>query len=287
MRRFLLALTLMLGLAAPTLADIVHLVGGGALEGQVVSEDKGGLVVRTANGTTIVVPREQVREIERGASVEELHRARLRRIDPRDAEARYALGLWLKSLRRPDLARREFLAVLLVSSEHRFARAELGQVRSKGEWVSVDAAAAGFNGALGGDAGGSRTRALPGSDVREVAVYELGCSPELAKALIDARSRDRSRAKAARALLADLSEEPARLSELVRSGSPAGALVWAGIAGQQEAEAVGGGCHGGAARPELPEPSQLDPARLESLLAAHVEQKLAPVLKILIPELSR
>lgn len=283
MRRSLFSLILWLGLAAPTLADVVHLVGGGALEGQVVSEEKGLLVVRTANGSTIVVPREQVREVERGASVEELHRARLRRIDPRDAEARYALGLWLKSLRRPDLARREFLAVLLLSPDHRFARGELGQTRHKGEWLPIESTPAGFGGTtLTRDDRERSQQVLPGGDLRELLSFELGCSPELAGALVEVRGRDRARARAARALLQDLAAERLRLSAAVRGQEPGGALAWAGVVANQEGGTWRGGCHG---RRPAPAAAELESASLEALLEGHVERKLAPALKVLVPEL--
>lgn len=275
-RESLCLLVLSLGLALPAAADVVHLVEGGALEGQVVGEDREGLVVRTAAGTTIVVPRAQVREVERGATVDELYRARLRRTDPRDGEARYALGLWLKSLRRPDLARREFLAVLLLDPEHRFARSELGQVRRAGEWIAVEAAQAGFAGALA-QSGSQVDRALPGADVREVLTFHLGCSPELAAALVDARGRDRARAKTARALLQG-DQEPERLLASLRAGGTAGALAWDAIL---RARQLGGGCHAILA------PAQLDPATLERLVREHVQASLQPALTSLVPDLLR
>jgi hypothetical protein len=121
-------------------ADVVRLTSGGAVRGEVVSETRTEVVVRAAGGTT-VIPRHEVESIERGrpgdrvadaSGLEAEYQARLAGIDPRDPEARYALGLWLKAMRADALARREFEAVIALDPAHRFARDELAREEATG-----------------------------------------------------------------------------------------------------------------------------------------------------------
>lgn len=155
--RFFTLLTLLSGLAvvvgavAPARADVVRLTSGGTVRGEVVSETRAEVVVRTAGGTT-VIPRHEVESIERdgpadradaragGAGVEVEYQARLAASDARDPEARYALGLWLKSVRARALARREFEAAIALDPAHRFAREELAREDASGRAAGVTAA---------------------------------------------------------------------------------------------------------------------------------------------------
>lgn len=143
-RLFTLAATfaVVIGAFAPAAAraDVVRLTSGGAVRGEVVSETRTEVVVRTAGGTT-VIPRHEVESIERGgpggrvadaSGIEAEYQARLAAIDPRDPEARYALGLWLKAMRANAQARREFEAVIALDPAHRFARDELAREEATG-----------------------------------------------------------------------------------------------------------------------------------------------------------
>lgn len=273
---WLTVLALALASATVAFADLVHLKDGGALEGQVVGEAPDRLVVRTAAGTTVVVPRGQVLRVERGMTVEEQHRARLRKADPRDAEARYALGQWLKSLRRTDLARREFLAVLLVEPDHRFARSELGQVRKGGTWVEVEAQGCGAGSpalpSRDAGTGAGASREAPTGEVSELLVSNLGCSPELAAALVDLRGRDKARARAARGLLQDLEAEKTRLAATLGGQGPATDRAWRGILRAR-----------GESFMQIPG----DRAAIEAAAAEHVSGILGPALSTLAPDLAR
>ncbi|MBX3467892.1 MAG: tetratricopeptide repeat protein [Planctomycetes bacterium] len=133
------ALLLAAGAAAPARADVVRLTSGGVVRGQVVSETRTEVVVRTASGTA-VIPRREVEAIERddagaadpGAALAAEHARRLAALDPRDPEARYALGLWLKARGAHALARREFEAAVALDPQHRFAFEELAGARRAG-----------------------------------------------------------------------------------------------------------------------------------------------------------
>ena len=263
---------LALASAAASFADVVHLNDGSTLEGQVVGENGDRVVVRTAAGTTVVVPRPEVTRVERGMSVEEQHRARLRKVDPRDPEARYALGQWLKSVRRRDLARREFLAVLLVEPDHRFARAELGQVRQEGRWVEAEPAAT-SSPSLPSQAGGMASRlerAGPASEVSELLVENLGCSPELAAALVELRGREKARARAARAILQDLRGEEERLAAALSASGAATDRAWRGILRAR-----------GESFLEIP----CDAAAIREIAREHVARHVAPALATIAPDL--
>lgn len=157
-------LVLAVGLA-PARADVVRLTSGGVIRGEVVSETRAEVVVRTASGTA-VIPRREVEAVERepvgsADALEAEYRARLRSIDARDPEARYALGLWLKARGALSLARREFEAALRLDPTHRFAREEL-------------------------QAGAARGRAAPGA----TAGSSLASRPEVTRALEALRAGD-------------------------------------------------------------------------------------------------
>lgn len=77
-------------LAGPAPADIVHVVGGRTLEGEV--EEKGDQVIVKMRGGTVVLPRSRVAEIERVAPPKDAFAARFAALTDGDANAALALA---------------------------------------------------------------------------------------------------------------------------------------------------------------------------------------------------
>ena len=84
------------------LADIIYLEDGGKIRGEIVKETDHEVVIKTSFGSTHVVPRDEIRSIEReGDPVRELD-DRWKKLSPHDADGFAALGDWAKHL--PALA---------------------------------------------------------------------------------------------------------------------------------------------------------------------------------------
>lgn len=171
----LLTLTLagLLSLAAAPAAraDQVILTSGGRVRGKIVRESRRAVTIRTRGGTT-VIPRDEIDRIERGATIFDKYKQRLKKIDGSDPEAHYSLGLWLKKEGERSLAKKEFQRVLELDEDHRFAREELGFVRQDGVWIERSA--------LKASAAQPRAR-------RESSQFKTPCSPQLAQALSTAK----------------------------------------------------------------------------------------------------
>jgi len=250
MTRFARGLAVFVALAAasPAIADVIHLNTGGVVKGEIVRQNRREIVVRMESGTTTAIPRTDIERIVAGASPEEMYRERLDRIDPSDPEARYALGLWLKSIRCPELAEEEFLATVELEPDHRFARLELGHVRQDGEWVERATVEASAEVDAEATARRERRRAL------------RGASRVLNQAIEDLRSDDADARADAWAVLGDEEAEARRMVAALVGGSQG---AWSAL------------------RREVPAAEELDPelATEEELLPlalGYVEAKVRP-----------
>ena len=135
MLRFLLFLSAVL-LCAALLGDIIHLDGGGFVEGEIVDEDEDRVVVKTKFGE-MSIPRGRIVRIERGTN-EEIYKKRLKELKDDDTEGHFELGLWAKRVGLASYAKERFRYVLKLDPDHEFARLELGYRRLKGKWVSEE-----------------------------------------------------------------------------------------------------------------------------------------------------
>lgn len=131
-----LTLASLLLLVGVTRADVIYLSSGGIVKGTIVKKSPDSITVRTAGGSTSIIPMSEVERIEEGASPEAMYRERLAKIALGDAEGHYQLGLWLKKINCRELAREEFQKTIMLEPEHKFARDELGYNRDQvGRWV--------------------------------------------------------------------------------------------------------------------------------------------------------
>lgn len=123
-------------LAGPASADIVTLADGRVLEGSV-----------TVSGTTVIirhrlgevrVDRSQIVKVEETDDVwDQLDRLRAE-LAQGTADERYRFAVFCRENGFADDARKAFLSVLRVDTDHPGARAALGYVKVDGRWVTVE-----------------------------------------------------------------------------------------------------------------------------------------------------
>jgi len=118
-------------------ADILHLKSGGKIEGKVVGEKDGVLVVRTRFGTQRI-PRADVLRIEKKATLEEEYEARASGLDPEDGAGHLALARWCRENGLPGRARTHFERVVALDPANAEAQEALGRVQHDGRWVTPE-----------------------------------------------------------------------------------------------------------------------------------------------------
>jgi hypothetical protein len=118
--------------AAPALADVVHLKSGGRVEGVVA--DEGDALRVTHRFGTVVVKKADVAGIEKKATVEERYAERRRTADPADPDDLVELGHWCRENGWESQAVKEFEAALRMDADHRGAHTALGHEYFEGAW---------------------------------------------------------------------------------------------------------------------------------------------------------
>lgn len=215
--RATIAVALFFGLGSAVRADEIHLTSGGVVRGKVVKKNSRELVVKTLSGT-MVVPRDEIDKIVKGESVVEKYRKKLRKINKKDAEARYSLGLWLKSKKAHRYAKKEFKRTIELDPEHRFAREELGYVRKDGQWVLRNAKPA----SAGKGRSGARSRA---KQRRRGFRFATPVSEQLGKALGNIRKKKLETRRAAWSVIRDGKEVERLMKVLTAEKAPGQAKV--------------------------------------------------------------
>ncbi|MEZ0230210.1 MAG: CAP domain-containing protein [Planctomycetota bacterium] len=216
------------GLAAASLllavgvarADVIYLSSGGIVKGTVVKETGDTITVKTAGGSTTVIPRAEIERIESGGSPEQMYRERLKKIPLGDAEGHYQLALWLKKINCKDLVKEELQKTIMLDPEHKFARDELGYVRDKaGRWIlpqeKLEDEPAGST-APASTAPEPKAEPTPEPKAVEVKLDQNGFSPELSMTMASLAAKDAAARDAGFAKLdAAVESESARLVELL------------------------------------------------------------------------
>ncbi len=128
---------LILLLAVAAVADTVVLKNGLRVKGDV--EERGDKIVVRLAGNTWSFEKDQVREIQAGATLQEEYAAKADALAAGDAAGWYRLGLWARE-KRLAKARVAFERVIEIDAGHRAARRALGFERVGDEWLSATAA---------------------------------------------------------------------------------------------------------------------------------------------------
>ena len=114
---------LILLLAVAAVADTVVLKNGLRVKGDV--EERGDKIVVRLAGNTWSFEKDQVREIQAGATLQEEYAAKADALAAGDAAGWYRLGLWARE-KRLAKARVAFERVIEIDAGHRAARRALG-----------------------------------------------------------------------------------------------------------------------------------------------------------------
>lgn len=136
MNRRLRILLLAACLAAPALADVVHLKSGGKIEGEVVRAD-GGVIVKLPAGE-VRISDAAIARIEKKPSVLEEFKKRAAALKANDAAGHFALAQWAAKRRMKDEAQVLFQQVIVLDPNHAGARAALGHRLVNGQWVTEE-----------------------------------------------------------------------------------------------------------------------------------------------------
>lgn len=123
--------------SAPSLADEVHLKGGGRLSGVIVERTPTTLVLETAPGR-IGVPLARVERIVTAHSPLAEYNARAARVAASDGPAWLALAHWAQAQGLATAARQAAERVLALDPHNEEAQRVLGNVRFDDRWMSPD-----------------------------------------------------------------------------------------------------------------------------------------------------
>ncbi len=104
-------------LASVVYADVIHLRGGGTVEGEIIEETKVIVKVKTTYGI-ISFRKNQIVSIEKRVTDEEIYKKKASKIEPDDPAMHYQLGLFCIKKGLNDYAIKEFEKTLKLKPEH-------------------------------------------------------------------------------------------------------------------------------------------------------------------------
>ncbi len=136
MSRILFILSTLLVLSAGALGqDVVELLDGRRVAGNITSETDDEIVLETKTGTRVIAVRD-VRSIERRGAIADEFASRLQSLGKWDVEGYLELARWCTLKEHGEGARRCYQIVIGIDPDHRVAREELGFRRYDEEWLS-------------------------------------------------------------------------------------------------------------------------------------------------------
>ena len=118
----------------PARGDILHLSGGGLLEGRVTREGEGYRIV-TRHGSS-VIPSAQVVRLETRPLPEDEYAERAGTLAADDAMGHYALGLWCRQNNLSDQAKTHFETAVRLDPSLEGAWRAMGFLRDGSEWIA-------------------------------------------------------------------------------------------------------------------------------------------------------
>ena len=126
-------------LAAPALADVVHLKKGGRVEGAIVSEDRNGVTLDVSMGR-ITIPMQSVLRVEKKTSALSEFRRRLDALDTLDLRAHIELARFATDQALRGEAKAAWARVLDLDPGNAEAHRQLGHVVMDGVYMDEDQA---------------------------------------------------------------------------------------------------------------------------------------------------
>ena len=114
-------------------ADVIHLITGGRVEGEVIEENDDYVVVRTYGGIITSIEVERVEEIERKPTRWQVYTEKSKEIDPYDADAHWKLAKWCDSQGLYREYKVEIELTLSLKPDHKEALAAYEKLRRRAE----------------------------------------------------------------------------------------------------------------------------------------------------------
>ena len=139
MKRWIGLVSALLALAMTASADIVHLKNGKKIEGEVISNSGGKVVVKTKFGTT-ELKEADIERIEERANPKEEYKKRLEAVADGDVDALMELYAWAKGEELKRESTEVLRKVIKADPDHENARRLLGYVQYDGKWMTKKAA---------------------------------------------------------------------------------------------------------------------------------------------------
>lgn len=135
MKRIAYALAVFGLLLTTARADVIHLKSGGKVEGTILKKTETEVVVQTIIGPQTLAMSDIV-SIERKSSPMEVYRDMAAKVEEKDADGHFALGLWCTDQKLFGEARKQFEAAVAADPNHKSAREKLGFVSKDGKWLT-------------------------------------------------------------------------------------------------------------------------------------------------------
>jgi hypothetical protein len=125
-------------MAAPAMADTVHLKGGGQIRGVIVERTEDSVTVDIGGGGTVTARMSSVVRIEEDRSPLQDFRERADAIPEGDVEAWRELARWATDNALMSQALRAYSEVVAVLPDDEEANRALGRVKVNGQWMSEE-----------------------------------------------------------------------------------------------------------------------------------------------------
>jgi len=134
-RRIILVAAALCVVAMPGLADVLHLKDGGKLEGEILREEGGKIILKTRFGV-VPVERSRVARIEKKLTVLQDYGQRRKALAPDDADGHYELALFCKKHGMIKEEKALYPQVLEIDDQHPGANRVVGNVEHDGTWMT-------------------------------------------------------------------------------------------------------------------------------------------------------
>jgi hypothetical protein len=120
-------------------ADVFELANGGRIEGRPLEDQESdtALVIETAAGARLTIPRSQIQRVDSASEAETEYEA-LARTSPDTVDAHWKLAEWCRERDLRDKADAHLSRILELDPDHAEARRLLGYRKAGGQWMSRD-----------------------------------------------------------------------------------------------------------------------------------------------------
>jgi len=135
----ILLITLLIGATSASRADVVHLKGGGKLEGRIVERTESSVEVDIGAGS-LTFPMSSVDRIEEGRSPLDDYDDRTRDLAANDRDGWLELARWASGVGLGTQSLRAYQHVLTIDPKDPEANRALGRVEVDGSWMTEDEA---------------------------------------------------------------------------------------------------------------------------------------------------